>query len=431
MSEKENAAQEEVKEEETKEETEEVKENELTLEEIKAAIDKLRDEFAEEIKDLEARYEEILENMTEEEKENASFEDFLRFLFDEAKRKKKYPYYPYYPYPEPKKKKKEAEEAEELPLGEGSVQTEEPSELDKLRERMEKVAEALRTQPKVEEQWAVPIAVTDNEIIGHVREFLRVDKQLMDKPGDTINIGYVNDLDFGDFGTYGSATLANAAGTSVLATTSASVVEAGLYFYVPKKDIEVIDGDVLAKINDMVRRAALRAEDKYILDRLRNAATIGLDKIEAGVDFDADWIAELISEFQKAGKQVNPGDIVLFISPEMHEALLKDIAGSVGLTFARPDIAKNGRIEEFMGVTIRVVSTDMLPGVSQTAALQQRCAVALLKGRGTVFAPKRELLVETDKDPIERRTLFVATTALAFGLVDTNCAAYITTQVVP
>jgi hypothetical protein len=417
------------KEEEVKEGEEEVKNQEespsITLEEIKAIIDKMRKEYEEELKDLEARYEELLANMTEEEKEEASFEDWLLWLFEEAKKRKKKPYY-YYPYyPEPKKKKEEEEAGEEvLPEGQGVTQ-EEKSEEAILREKLEKVAEALRNGREIREQWEAPIVAGTHEIVGHVREFLPVSRILEGKPGDTVNIATVRDFDLGAWGTYGSPTLGDETATDVISFASASVKEAGVKFYMKRHLTEKADANVLELINQVARRAVLRAEDKLVLSEIQSTAgVLSIDKSTAGVDFDADWIPEIIEQFQSAGISIEPGDLVLFISPKMYEALMKDVAGSMGLVFARPDVIQKGRLTEFMGVTIRVVSKSVLP-LSGT----NYCAVAFKKNGAHIFAPKRSFLVETQPDIANRQTLTTVTTAAAYALVNPKHGLYIITQV--
>jgi len=315
--------------------------------------------------------------------------------------------YPYYPYPEPK--------------GEGVVY-----ESKELREKNEKIAEMLRSGFKIKEQWVTPIVKGTHEIVGHVREFLPVSQVLLNKPGDTVHAAVVRDFDFGDFGTYGSPTLSDETGTDVISFASATVEEAGVKFYMKDHLREKADANIVELVNEVCRKAALRAEDKKVLNAI--ASTTGVLEIDHSTDssnFDGDWVFELIDKYTAAGKAVDPGDIVLFISPAMHEALLKDIAGSLALSYVKPTVVQKGLLTQFAGVTIRVVDPTLLPDDGGSPA--KKYAVSVLKNKAHIFAPKREVKIEADPDPANRRTLIVATTALAYALVDPNSGCIIKT----
>ncbi|RLG79713.1 MAG: hypothetical protein DRO09_04055 [Thermoprotei archaeon] len=435
---------------------EEQQEQTPPIEELMKQIEKIK-ELEEQLKEIKAdyeglhsMYEEVIENLKsitegkEEDIEIPSFEEWLQHVYEdlvekleEAKKKKKKKkkgaklavYYPYYPYPAPKEKvvvevetkAPEKEEEPEAPKGEAAVKE---SEEASLREKSEKIAEMLRNNKPIKEQWMEPIVVGTHEIVGHARDFCRIVKLLSDKPGDTVNIPKVRDFDLGAWGTYGSPTLGDETGTDVISFTTATVQEAGVKFYMKRHLTEKADANVVELVNEVCRRAVLRAEDKKILsDIAGTTGVLSIDKSSASSDFDADWIAEIIAEFQGAGIDVEPNDLVLFISPEMHEALLKDIAGSLGLVFARPDVVQKGLITQFMGVTIRVVSKGTLPQSGSNY-----CAIAFKKN-GYVFCPKRNFLVEADPDPANRRTLIVVTTAAAGALVNPKYGCKVITPV--
>lgn len=418
------------------------KESTESPEELIAKIASLEEELAEARKDRETlhdMWEEVISNLKEaseeageetEEEDFPTFEKWLRDLYEHTKseleKKKKYPYYPYYPYPRyrcPKahlEAEEGTEEEEDLPEGEGAISTED----SELREKYDKIAESLRHGDRIREQWTAPTVLASHEIIGHAREFCKVDTLLEDKPGDTVNIATVRDFDLGAWGTYGSPTLADERGSEVIAFDSATVQEAGVKFYMKKHLTEKADSNVVDLVNEVARRAVLRAEDtKVLADIYGTTGILSIDKSAAGVDFDADWVAEIISQFQENGVDVSPGDLVLFIEPAMHEALMKDVAGSMGLVFARPDVIQKGVLTEFMGVTIRVVSHDILPDDGTKAY-----AIAWKKGAYT-FAPKRDFLIETDPEPANRQTLTVVTTAAAGLLANPKYGLKLKTQI--
>jgi len=331
--------------------------------------------------------------------------DALKKLLAKLGVKTAYPYYPYYPYPEPK--------------GEASIY-----ESRELRQKYERIAESLRRCQPLKEQWIVPTVVGTHEITAHLRQYCTISKELEDKAGDTIHLPKVSDFDLGSWGSYGSPTLNDLTGTDLITFAEATVQECGAQFYLKRHLTEKADANVIELVNQVARRAVLRAEDKKILSDIYNPSGIlELDKSGAGVDFDADWIAEIISEFQGAGVDVQPNDLVLVLCPEMYEALMKDVAGAMGLVFARPDVIQKGVITEFMGVTIKVVSKSILPNDESNVF-----AICFKKG-SYVLAPKRDFLIETDPDPSNRRTLAVVSTACAGLLSNPKYAMKIKTQV--
>lgn len=344
--------------------------------------------------------------------------------------------YPYYPYGAPKEAVPKTED-ECIAMGgewkDGKCILPKTKEFygsgvvvqeGELREKYEKIAECLRKGIKLTEQWTAPVIKASHEVLGHAREFCKVDRLLENKAGDTVNVATVRDFDLGAFGTYGSPTLGDETGTEVIAFTSATLEEAGVKFYMKKHLTEKADANVVELVNEVSRRAVLRAEDKKVLsDIYGTTGILSIDKSGAGVDFDADWVAEIISEFTENGVDVEPNDLVLFIEPAMHEALMKDVAGSMGLVFARPDVIQKGRLTEFMGVTLRVVSHSILPDDGTKVY-----AIVWKKGSYTL-APKRDFLIETDPDPANRQTLTVVTTACAGILANPKCGLKLKSQI--
>jgi len=290
--------------------------------------------------------------------------------------------------------------------------------------RYEKILQKLRRfEPIVKEVWCPPIARSSHELVGHCQEFCRV-IDMTDKPGDTVNIPRVRDFSLGSWGTYGSPTLQDETGTDVIDFVQASVQEAGVKFYLKPHLVEKADSNVTQLIEELSRKAVIRAIDSKILSDIASTSSIlSIDKSGASSNFDADWIAEIIAEFQGNGVDVQPGDLALFLSPEMYEDLLKDVAGAMSLVFARPDVVQHGRITEFMGVTIRVVSKETLP-----TSGSNYCAIAFKK-QGYTLAIKRNFSIESDPDPANRQTLMVVTCATAGALANPKYGCKIITPV--
>jgi len=430
--------------EEESEETQETPEEPQTIskEDVEKMLQALDEKYQTSLKELKQLYEELLDNLPEEEEteeklEVPSFEEWLKAIFelmkDEEQRKKKYPYYPflfrcipiypYYPYPYkkypykkyPVKGKEEEEPEEETAEGQGVQES-----VDPHRSELEKIAESLKNPATIREQWEPRcVDVTTKEITGHLRDHCYVTQIIRGKQGDVVTIPYVKDFDFDVLATVGG-TLPER--TGLYGTITTTLKEAGAYTQIGYADIEKIDADLLEKLEEKARTASLRAEDKVILDALMAETGVPeIDKSTATVAFDADWVAEAIAELQKQGKEVQPGDCVLVLSPAMHEAFMKDIMAAMALSFARPDIVQKGRITEFLGV--QVVIAGYLPEW-QTNDVS---AYLIMKRRAVALAPKRDMLFETEKDTVARKVKMTFSHTFGVAIIDAKAAVEIKT----
>jgi predicted ATP-grasp superfamily ATP-dependent carboligase len=125
------------------------------------------------------------------------------------------------------------------------------------------------------------------------------------------------------------------------------------------------------------------------------------------------------------GKSVEPGDCLLVINAKMYEALLKDIAGSQPLVFARPDVVQKGVVTEFMGVKILV--SNYLPEHDGT---NHKKSAYLIHKNALVFAPKRELLLETERNTAARSIKLTGSLTFGVAVLDNKAVCEIKTPVV-
>jgi len=408
-------------------ETPEEETPEIPLEQVKDTIEKIRDEIGE-VRNL---YEEIIKNLPEEEgEETPSFEEWLKALHEileeEKRRRKKYPrypwlyyppYYPYYPYyPKPRREEEEEEEEEEeSPEGVGVVS----GETDEHQKAIEKVVEALQNPKIIREQWEPTVVdVTTKELTGHLRDICMLSQVIRGKPGDVVNIPFVKDFDFDVLATVGGAFTEK---TGLVGSVSTTLKEAGMYTTISYADAEKLGVDIIAELEEKMRTAALRAEDQVILDALMADADVPeLDK-SGSTSFDADFVAEAIGVMQSQQKEVQPGDCVLVLGPSFYEDLLRDIMGAMALVFARPDVIQKGRLAEFLGVEIRVCG--YLP---EWDTVNKYVSAYLIKRKSAVaFAPKRDLLVETEKLTKDRKIQLTASHTFGVVVIDDKAAVEI------
>ena len=202
--------------------------------------------------------------------------------------------------------------------------------------------------------------------------------------------------------------------------------EAGAWTRIPYKDIEKINSTLLDQINGVFAHAAIRSEDKIILSKFP-AVTTGqfggyIDGHSDTESFYSRYIPQALGKLLEAGKEANPGDAVLFMSPAMYGALLKELSVSQPAAFATPEILKSGRILSYMGVHIVVGPaswyTEWRLGTTQVGTVA--CALLGRYKRGFVLAPKREMLLETEKDTVKRSIKLTGSHTLAGKIIDTH-----------
>ncbi|MCK4434763.1 hypothetical protein KAU92_04675, partial [Candidatus Bathyarchaeota archaeon] len=197
--------------------------------------------------------------------------------------------------------------------------------------------------------------------------------------------------------------------------------EAGGWARIPYKDLEKIDSNLLDEVNKCFARAGIRAEDKVILEAI-NALTTGdlagvVNRSTAGNTFYANSIPAAIGKLLDAGKEANPGDCVIYMTPSAYGALLSELSASQPAAFATPSVLRTGRISEYMGVHIVVgPAYAKYPRANATGTVY--CCMLGRYKRGVVLAPKREMMVETEKDTVKRSLKITGSHTLAAKVVD-------------
>lgn len=308
----------------------------------------------------------------------------------------------------------------EEPAGKGLVPEPAVAEavIDADAKRRRTIVERL-TAGSIREQWEAPMSIPTAPTAGLAAVVNRSEAVLDGKPGDTVNIPYVKDFDSDVITVGGSLTEK----TSLYATATTTLKEAGAYTQIPYADVEKLTEGILAKIEANAAKSVLRAVDKHILDTLIADANVPeLDHSTATVYFDADYIPEAMGKMMAAGKDVQPGDAVLVLNAYQYDALLRDIAASQSLTFARPDVVQDGVVTKFMGV--QIVVSNYLP---EHDATNHKYSAYLIHRDAIVYAPKRELLIETERDTVNRKIKMTWTHTFGVAVVDKNSIVEIKT----
>jgi hypothetical protein len=271
----------------------------------------------------------------------------------------------------------------------------------------------------IKEQWTVAVPRTTKEAASHLRDFCFQSNALEGKPGNTVNIPYVTDFDLSLLSAVGGSTTAI---TGAIGSVSATIVENHAWHRIGYHTVEEMDSNVLDQINQAFARAAIRGEDQRILNAIHAKPATSfaavLDHTDVGTDFQAAWFPEAIEKLMAAGKDVSPGECVCWMTPTMYGALLKELGASTPAAFARPDVMKTGRVTEYMGVNIVVGPKTWFKDALDGEATSRYCAVFARMRRAAVFAPKRDVRLETEKDTTERDYKITGSHTLAVSVVD-------------
>jgi HK97 family phage major capsid protein len=277
------------------------------------------------------------------------------------------------------------------------------------------------THKIITEQWTVVIPdYTRYEIAAHLRDFVWVTDIVKGRVGETVNIPYVADAEFEILSSVGDAFAA--AWTSLVSSVTTTLYEAGGWYDLPYYLLEKIDQNLLDEINKMLAIASVRAEDEEIMT-LINAGTStnfagNVTRLTASAYFYATNVPSAIQILMTAGKSATTSECVLYMTPHAYGALLAELAASQVIAYAVPSIIVKGQIENYLGVSI--VVGGYRPSQQRTNAATGTVDLCfLMRGkRAVALAPKRELLIETDKQIATRALRIAASHTFGVDILD-------------
>jgi len=304
--------------------------------------------------------------------------------------------------------------------GKAIVAPEEVATMDSDSRRLlrESVVKKLKAG-SLKEQWTVPVGLTPAPA-SRLRNFVILSEILTGEAGDTVTVPYVKDFDLDILANVGDALTPK---TSLLGTVTTTLKEGAATTNVPYADIEKMTEDAIGELEGKFGQAAYRAEDKELVDLLY--ADSGVPEVDhsgdSTADFKASYIAEALGKMLAQGKEVNFGDCVLALSASMYEKLLADIAGTQSLAFARPDAIRDGQIRQLMGVNVSI--SNYLPSGGTPA----KYSAYLIHKNAVVLAPKREILVETERDTAARKVKVTGSHTFGRVILDEKAAVEIKT----
>jgi len=324
---------------------------------------------------------------------------------------------------------KELKEQRDTKGGKGVVEAYMPN--DNKTRLIEEFHKGANCNPQIiKEQWTVAVPkFASKELAAHLRDYVWVTDVVKGQKGETVNIPVVHDVEFQHVTVKG----AFAGVASLINVYTTTLHEAGTYYDAYYGDIEKIDSNMLDEINRVFAHAAVRAEDWDLIALLNSQCTTGSVNSRGGETItapvapffagttcdtmDVDLVADALTILMKRGKDIHPGECVLIMNATLYGVLLKAIIASTPGMTARPDIYDQGLIESILGVKILVAGRSTTSHAFSVGTGTSYCAAYLLRPkRALALAPKRDILIETDK-LIKDRQLRIAASH-TFGVKD-------------
>jgi len=304
-----------------------------------------------------------------------------------------------------------------IPEGKGVVAPPKMSNAGKLVEQLKKVG---KNDWMLTEQWTIVIPnYITHEIAAHLRDYVFVSDALNGE-GDVANIPYVMDFDFEILGAVGNAFAGATA--NIITSLQTTLYESGAWTDVPYFMIERIDQNLLDELNSRFAVASVRSEDSEIMQLIMAGTTTNyagnVTRRTGAANFYAANVPAAIRLLMLQGKNVKPGDCLLYLTPSAYTALLTELAASQIIAYAVPSIITQGIIEEYLGV--RVVVGGYSPYQQRTNAATGTVDLCFLMRpkRAVALAPKRELLVESQKQVATRQLRLTASHTFAVRVLD-------------
>jgi hypothetical protein len=290
--------------------------------------------------------------------------------------------------------------------------------LKKQKETRELVVKRLKAG-SLREQWNAPVGLTPAPA-ARLRNFIIISEATVGEAGDVVTVPYVKDFELDILTAVGDTLTPK---TGLTGTVQTTLKEAGATTDVTYTDLEKMTEATMSELEGKFEAAAFRAEDKQILDTLyADAGVPELDKsAESGTNkFPASYIAEALGTLGKQGKEVQADQCVLVLNWACYDYLLRDIAGTQSLAYVRPDAVRTGLVGNLMGVTLAI--GNYLPGATKYSAY-------LIHKNATVLAPKRELLLETERNTRDRKVKLTGSHTFGRVVLDNKAAVEILTNI--
>lgn len=296
-------------------------------------------------------------------------------------------------------------------------------------ETTKKLVESLKSAGKgdpswrMQEQWTVAIPnYRQQEPRANLRDFIWTTEILKNEQGDVANIPYVMDFDFEQLGSVGGAISATVAEASFIGSVTTTLYEAAKYADLSYYLLERFDSNLLEEVNKAFADAGVRAEDAKIMalvEALTSTNFAGnVTRLTGSAYFYSTNIPKALKLLLASGKSVRPGECLLYLTANAYGALLEELTASQVMAFANPKIVQTGLVESLFGVNI--VVGDYRPSqqrTNQATGTVDLCYLMRSK-RAIALAPKREILIETEKLTEKRKLRITGSHTFGIKILD-------------
>ena len=197
--------------------------------------------------------------------------------------------------------------------------------------------------------------------------------------------------------------------------------------------MESMTGDLVQAIERALQRAAIRNEDKVLINALQSAS--GIDVIYGGgktaeADLTSDdrltWrlVLEAKKKIMEKGRDVGEGRLALLLHPKQWLDLMNDVGANLVAAGDRAFV-ESGEVLRLFGVDI--VVSDQLPTGTGSGGITTYHGFMFVKEEALGLAVTRDLRIELDRDINKRTTSIVATHRVGAAVIDGDSALRIVT----
>lgn len=282
----------------------------------------------------------------------------------------------------------------------------------KMRADFIETIDAAGAASAIPEEWWPDLIRLPLTLTPSLRDYFKEYPQLKGKPGDTLHIPRITTPAFGSL----TAGTAPADQTHTIDKIDITLSEYGGGQTINYDVLEDMVGDVVSKINDGYVEAALQSEDSYILDALDAALTAGTitnvvyggsAASEAALVSTDTFTEDLISKAQQEVEidkfRMNPGDWFVVMGIKQYGDLSRRDQFKQANVFGTRQLIETGKLPGWIGGEL-LKSSEINTGTGAGSPAATTYHAYACRKDAFGFAPKRELMVETDR-AIKKRQL--------------------------
>lgn len=259
------------------------------------------------------------------------------------------------------------------------------------------------------------------------RNYIRFNNELLNREGDSVNIprrGTLTAAAIAEGGTIIPEALT--VGTALTLTPT----EYGVAVKISRQAVERTQINLLQDATEELGQSMAQIEDEIIRDAINEATSnvlygndaTGTADIATGDVLTPQLLAKAIKEVRKNNFEPS----VIFIAPEQEWQLGTTDQFVNAATYGARDFIKSGKIANYLGVDVRV-TTNVPSGTGGISTATPYHTCLLMDGlRAAALALKRNISIDKQYLPLERKHIVAATLDMDAGLLQDAAVCKIT-----